>query len=208
MRVPSDAQAAVLALIEGHAEQGAAVEWDTNPEQDSYRRSAARLYVEQIDRVNDTGRLEPADGHTYAHRVVSVRACVAHGWLSDLHKRQIHAPRTQWTREHVFELSQLDFTEDGVIALGLWRHRKLNAPQKPAPVLAGREYEAVALADRAIRLGYRLVPVSNDARDEARRLKRQGWVTRGFVGAHATSIYPSAAGVVEVNPEAADVPAA
>lgn len=205
MRAPSDAQATLLALIADYEGRDELVEWDSNAPEDGHRPSAARLYVERVDRENNTARLEMACGWTYAHRVATVKACIKHGWLNDLHRREINVPKTKWTRAHTYALAQLDTTEDGVIALGLWRHRKLTAPPKPAPTLAGHDYEVVALADRAARLGYRVVPHSDDARATARRLKRAGWIERGHVGASALSIIPTAMGVVEVNAEAADV---
>lgn len=205
MRVPSSAQASLLTLVADYESRGELVEWDTNEAEDGHRPSAARLYVERVDREKNTAKFDMACGWTYAHRVATVKACIKYGWLDDLHKRRLHSPKTQWTREHVYELVQLDTTEDGVIALGLWRERKLNAPAPPTPTLSGCAYEAVALADAAVRLGYRLVPHSDEARLQARRLKRDGWVHRGHVGASALSVVPTASGVVEVNPEAADV---
>lgn len=95
--------------------------------------------------------------------------------------------------------------EDGVIALGRWRQRKMAEPAPAAPVLEGRDREVVALAEHALRLGYQLVPTTDDARKHARRLKRAGWVERDYTSSSTMSVVPSASGLIEVNPDAADV---
>ena len=105
-----------------------------------------------------------------------------------------------------YELREVRLTEDGQIALGAWRHRKLTAPPPPIPVLTGREREIVELADRAIRFGFRLVPKDKAAKAEARRLTRAGWVGRGWIGASTGTIEPTALGEVEVAPVNADLP--
>jgi hypothetical protein len=204
MRVPSDAQAALLALIAEHEEAGRDVEWMVATTETLDRPSRARLYIEVIDREKNTSSFTMADGWTYAHRVATVRACLRLGWLDDLHQRTVRFPKHRYQRrDHARELHQLDLTEDGVIALGLWRERKLNAPPAPLPTLSAREREIVELAQRAHELGYALC-AREPARLEARRMRRAGWFGACWVANSATGLVPSPMAVVEVRPALAD----
>lgn len=205
MRCPSDAQAAALALIAEHEERGAAVEWQTNAPPNRWRPSRALLYVEVIDREANRSRFDPADGGYYAHREATVRACIKQGWLSDLHKRTLSWPATGRSKASEQHLAQLDLTEDGVIALGLWRERKLNAPPAPTPTMTPREREIADLAQRAYDLGYALC-AREPARLEARRMRRAGWFGDCWVANSAMGLVPSPMAVVEIRPERADGP--
>lgn len=200
MREPSRAQAALLALIADHEADGHAVEWQAE-RNDTYRPSRARLYVERVDREKNCSRFEPADGGRYAHRLATVRACLRHGWLSILHERTITGERRDW------QLAQLDLTEDGVIALGLWRERRLRAVPAPLPTMTTHEREIAELAQRALELGYALC-AREPVRDEARRMRRAGWFTPHgcWVANSATGLVPTPITLVELRPEHADSP--
>jgi hypothetical protein len=206
VRVPSDAQAALLALIAEREADGEAVEWNRTPDYDD-RPSRAWLRVERIDREANTVRFESADGGYDRHRVATVRACLNAGWLDGLQTRILRFPRDQWhRRDRYWDMQQLDLTEDGVIALGVWRERKLNAPPAPLPTLAGREREIAELAQRAYELGYALSP-RKPARREARRMLKDGWFTGCWLANAAYGLVPSPMTLVEIRPELADVPA-
>lgn len=130
----------------------------------------------------------PGNGYFVGRtRRATVTACVRHGWL-EIDPEDCEA----WV------------TDDGRIALGLWRQRKLSEPALPLPVLADDDRRVVTLADEALRLGYKLAPSSDDAKAQARRLRRDGWVKRGFIGASTSSVEPTPMATVEVNPGAAD----
>ncbi len=193
MRLPSDAQAAALALVAEFAASGAALYWPKRGigEQDDHGSgSRAGLWTEQEDREANSSRFVPARLRSGSGcdlpRKVTMNACIRHGWLDVAQERE------------------LALTEDGTLALGLWRHRKLTAPPAESPTLTGRDHEIVALAERAHRLGFRLAPREDQARAAARRLAREGWVTRGCLGAGVRTLVPTAVGSVEVNPQAAD----
>jgi hypothetical protein len=96
--------------------------------------------------------------------------------------------------------------EDGLLALGLWRERKLKAPPAPTPTLTGRDRDVVALAAQALQLGYVLCPAPQPApRREANRLTREGWITRCWVANDARGMVPTPLASVEVEPETADI---
>jgi hypothetical protein len=142
-------------------------------------------------------------------RRVTVLACVRHGWLNMDREITVTSQRFGrcWTmapQEYTVRL--LDLTEDGTIAVGVWRQRKMAAPPAPTPTLAGEDREVVALAENAVRLGYRLAPRTDEARAQSRRLAREGWVERGHLGVGTRTVKPTALGAVEVNPDAADEP--
>lgn len=200
MRCPSDAQAALLALIAQHDERGENVEWQTNARDSHW----ASLQVERIDREANTSRFLPAyNGQTYRYRIASVKACVRYGWLVTLHKRTFSWPATEWRKAHEWHLHQLDTTEDGVIALGLWRERKLNAPPAPTPTMTPREREIADLAQRAYDLGYTLA-AREPARAEANRMRKAGWFTDCWIANAARGLVPTPMAVVEIRPERAD----
>lgn len=203
MRVPSDAQAALLVLLAEHDEDGRTVEWCAIGDEDDYRPGRARLYVEVIDREANTGRFESADGYRHAHRLATVQACLRHGWLSDLHQRTLTWPASRHRPARTWEMRQLDATQDGVIALGLWRERKLNGPPAALPALTDRQRAVVELAQRARELGYALCALE-PSRLEARRMRRAGWFTGCWVANSATGLVPTPIAVVEIRPEQAD----
>ncbi len=217
MRLPSAAQAALLALIAEHDEREINVEWCASvtlhvtprPYADSqHHPHRARLYVEVVDRVKHQSRFDMADGWTYAHRLVTVQSCLGRGWLSGLHQRHVEFPADEYTQRQTWHLRQLDLTEDGVIALGLWRERKLKAPPVAMPSLSAREREIAELALRAHELGYALC-ARKPARAEARRMRDAGWFTRHgcWVANNATGLVASPMAVVELRPDAADIAA-
>jgi len=213
MRMPSDAQARALGLVSEYALAAATLYWPrqaTGEEQDFEHRSRAELWTEHEDREAGS-RFVPLGWSCSLPRMVTLHACIGHGWIAATHElllaRGLTAP-------NVFDLTgrdpdpvvlrELGLTEDGTLALGLWRHRKLTAPPS-APTLAGRDREIVALAEHAARLGFRLAPSPDaQARADARRLAREGWVSRGYLGTGVRTLVPTACGEVEVNPQAAD----
>jgi hypothetical protein len=204
VKLPSDAQAALLALIAEHESEGRTVEWNRTPDYDD-RPSRACLRIEHIDREANTVRYDSADGGRDRHRVATVRACLNAGWLDGLHTRILRFPRDQWhRRDRYWDMQQLDLTEDGVIALGVWRERKLNAPPAPLPTLAGRERDIAELALRAYELGYALSP-REPARREARQMRRTGWFTTCWLANAAYGLVPSPMTLVELRPDEADV---
>lgn len=199
MRVPSNAQAALLAVLAEHEAAGRQVEWQV-PNASFDRPAAARLWT-------DIEPLVPADGWTNMHRVVTVEACLRAGWLDGAQERTIDWPATAYRlRPETWHLRQLDLTEDGVIALGLWRARRLNAAPAPLPRLTEREREIVELAQRAHELGYALC-ARKPARLEARRMRRAGWLGECWVANHAAGLVPTPMAICEVRPEMADTAA-
>ncbi len=201
MRCPSDAQARLLGAIDDTSD---IVEFGADT-----KDSWANLVVERVDRERNVSRFESLDGGYYSrrHRRVTVQSCLRAGWLSDLHERTLSLPPSAWhPRARVWRLKQLDMTEDGVIALGLWRERKLQSPPPEAPRLSDRGQEIVELAQRALELGYTLCP-RKPARSEARALRRAGWFTPGgcWVANSASGLVPSPMAVVQVRPASADV---
>lgn len=212
MRLPSDAQVAALALVVEYEETATPLYWPrhaTGGEQDYEHRSRAALWTEHEDREANRGRLEPLGVSRSSPRTVTLHACIRHGWLAFTAERLVAQGLTAAAaviggeRESVV-LRELGLTEDGTLALGLWRQRKLTAPPAPTPTLDGRDREIVTLAEHAARLGFRLAPRTDQARADARRLKREGWVQRGHLGAGVRTLVPTAIGEVEVNPAAAD----
>lgn len=96
-------------------------------------------------------------------------------------------------------------TEDGVIALDLWRQRKLRTPPPKLPELTDREREIMELAQRALELGYCLC-ARRPARAEARRMRHAGWITDCWVANAARGLVPTPLALVEVRPDQADRP--
>lgn len=216
MRLPSDAQAAALELVAMYDADGVALYWPKHAISADDLDGAgaphrAVLWTEREDRGADTSRYEPIGWSTRERpRKTTLRSCIRHGWVNSVHERilacGLRHPAVMWSGHPPggMVLRELSLTEDGVIALGLWRHRKLTAPQVPEPTLAGRDREIVALAERAVRCGFRLAPCSDNARADARRLAREGWTTQGAFGVGVQAVLPTARGQVEVNPAAAD----
>lgn len=218
MSGPSNAQARLLACVEDHARDGDEV----LAEGEVHRWL---LYVERLGSQVDAHRTPMSVGLAHYSdtdvllveaslpRVgaATVRACAKRGWLDVTQTREVTTPCVGvcwkgwgdglWT----VSLAVVDITDDGRIALGLWRQAKLAEPCAPAPRLEGRDRQIVALAEHAERLGFALAPTSAESKADARRLKREGWVTRGFIGASVRSVLASPTGQVEVHPETADV---
>jgi hypothetical protein len=205
VKVPSDAQAELLRLI---AESEESIEWRAATsglrDCDCCKPSKARLYIERIDRERNRASFAMATDGRLPHRVVTVEACIRHGWLSNRHQRTVHLPATKLRpAAQDWELHQLDLTEDGLIAFGVWRERKLKSPPPPAPTLTEREREIAELASRAIELGYCLAP-REPARKEARRLRREGWFNGCWIANSAYGLVPTGLTVCEINPDNAD----
>jgi hypothetical protein len=213
VRLPSDAQAALLSCVQEHEQAGEEVlgTWDES--------SRATLVIERGDhgplhgvdyfvQIDDRyPALVPASLEN--PRRVTVVACARHGCLDAERLVTVTSQRLGrcWTLSpQEYPLRVLELTEDGTIALGVWRQRKLAAPPAPSPTLQGTDRDVVALAEHAMRLGYRLAPASDDARAQARRLAREGWVSRGHLGVGTRTLKPTALGTVEVDPAAADKP--
>lgn len=208
MRRLSDPQAAVLSTVAEHEQAGRELFWRPTR---SFR-SRAGLALEHVDRV---ANVSTWDLFTVAAvKTRSVQACVTHGWVDATHELVLASglrdPGLVWSSRAPEPeiLLQLRLTEDGQIALGVWRERKLAAPPTPNPVLAGSDRDVVELATRAAALGYRLAPRDEVARRQARRLTRAGWVQRGCLGAGTRTLIPTALGQVEVDPQSADQPEA
>jgi hypothetical protein len=218
---PSPAQARLLGCIDDHGRDGDEVLAGIEG-RNELRWS---LYVERLGSQVDS-RETPMSiglGHSSDTDILlrpaslprvgqaTVHACVTRGWLDTGRTREVTTPCIGvcwkgwgdglWTAR----FACVDITDDGRIALGLWRQRQMAAPPTPVPRLEGRDREIVALADAAQRLGFALAPTSVAAKGAARRLKREGWVTRGFIGASTGSVLPSPSGQVEVHPDSADI---
>lgn len=205
MKCPSDAQAALLALVERHESLDHVVEQVTS--RVHWKPSRALLVIEHIDREKNTMQMRSADAGRAEHRLATVDACLRHGWLDDLHTRAITWPaQPGLPAGRVDQQRQLDLTEDGVIALGLWRERKLKAPAAPTPTMTDREREIADLAQRAIELGY-IICAQPEHRTEANRMRRAGWLRDCWVANSPLGLVPSALALVEVRPDDADQPA-
>lgn len=209
MKVPSDAQAALLSMLAERAEEGETVEWLVNVEETGawrgYRTSMAVLYVEEVDRERNVARFHPTDHGTRPHRISTLKACLRRGWFDGAERPKVmrsscHPPKegseTWW-------LKALELTEDGRIALGLWQERKLKGAPSPLPALSEREREIVELAQRALDLGYALC-AREPARKEARQMRNAGWWDGCWVANSVTGLVPSSLAVVEVFPARAD----
>lgn len=202
MKLPSDAQAAFLALLQERNEEGHEVEWMPH---DDYLPSRASLRYETIDRDANTSTFHAADDWTWRHRVVTVEACERLGWISLVHERTVQRSGGYPPETVTWLLRQIDLTEDGVIALGLWRERKLKAPPPPLPTLSDREREIVELAARALELGYALCACES-ARKEAKQMRDAGWWNGCWVANSVSGLVPSPLAVAEVFPDRADQP--
>jgi hypothetical protein len=177
------------------------------------RDRRAVLLVEVEDREQGRAWLESATGYRRDAqvRVATLEACLRHGWLAVAHER-VFAQGLPLSNVWFVGRSQptvvcreLTLTEDGVIALGVWRERKLKADPLPVPTLNDREREVVGLAHRALELGYALC-AREPARREAASLRRRGWFDRSgcWVANNASGLVPTAMAVVEVAPDQAD----
>jgi hypothetical protein len=212
MKLPSDSQARVLSEIEHHAAQDEEVFWKPV---EGNGRELATLFYERLDRETNRGGLEYLFwGSDYKPIEATIRALAREGWVDDSHERVdvsglpiigVHywgteKPEPVFTRE-------LTLTEDGVIALGLWRQRRARATPDTPSALSDREREVVELATRALELGYGL-SAREPARKEARQLRKQGWFERrgAWIANSASALVPSASALCEVRPEKADGP--
>lgn len=218
MKAPSDAQARVLIVVQDHEADGEELHWKPpiapSSSLDEYlarsraHRGWADLALEQMDREANTGRWMIWSQPEVTTK--SLTSSIRHGWLDATHEtvKMSGTPDLGVLYDSQppdpVVLRWLRLTEDGTLALGLWRERKLHAPPPLDPLLALEDRTIVEAAYRAVTLGYRLVPVTDDARKQARRLRREGWVIRGHVGASASSVVPSSSGFVEVAPDLAD----
>lgn len=218
MRRPSDAQARCLAFIELHPRE---VLWPHRcddgmgvvPVPHEWRPSRAKLC--EIH----TAPVEPViiggDGPGERLRSVcpepkilasTLRSVVAAGWLSLSDGEAATLPPSvisgggRLRDEDVF-LRALSLTDDGRIALGLWRQEQAATP---AAVMTDRERAVVELAVQARAIGYVIVPETDDARALARAMRRGGWIYRGSVSASARSVDATAIARVEVDPGSAD----
>lgn len=222
--LPSDAQAALLACLQQHDLDGEQVYTGVHTVRES-RGSKAGLFVERTSAEVHPSRKPPSILYrdhderdillVYASmaeaRIATLGACARRSWIAERGTRQIRTKCVGvcWRGagdEWDATVTVLDITEDGVIALGLWRQRKL---AKPAETLAlnGGDRELVALAHRARELGFVLLPDTDDAKRHARQLARTPFARRGWGGGVGTrSLEPTALGAVEVSPETADEP--
>lgn len=170
MKLPSDAQARALAVIEGYAGRGERV------------------------RLEASGLLG-----------VRYRGDWAGHYGSDIRPTTVRAVfRERWVESDPVD-GATTLTEDGTIALGLWRQRKLRSPPATLPELTDRERDVVELAQRALELGYALC-ARKPARDEARRMRRAGWITDCWIANAARGLVPTPLALVEIRPDQADRP--
>lgn len=224
MKVPSDAQARVLTFVQAEEAEGRTIYWraprevpeDASPSArwlaaSEAHPSLASIAFESIDREANSSRFIPYYDGRVRHR--SLVVCVREGWISTVHERVFVSGARGFVddldddsdRDRTTILRQLDLTEDGELALGLWHERKANTPVV-APELGQVDRAVLELAQRALALGYRLVPRDEDAMRQARRMKHEGWVQRGWIGRSAMSVLPTATALVELHPERADLP--
>lgn len=170
---------------------------------------AGASWFEQID--SSPYAMRRCTGVRRGLRWESVDACIKRGWLALEYPRYFATgPRIATgglyfrARDRQEEtLHELCLTEDGTIALGLWRERKLKAPPAPMPTLTDREREIAELAQRAFELGYALC-AREPARLEARRMRRAGWFSGCWVANNASGLVPTPMALVEVRPDLAD----
>lgn len=205
MKLPSNAQARVLSRIAELDRDGHAVLWN---EDAKHRR--ATVFYEDVDRDRDRAGLR------YMFRanreqplVTTMQVLVREGWLDDSDERvfasglPIIGVYFQYERDAAIA-RELALTEDGRIALGVWRERRLQTPPETV-VLSEREREVIELADRALALGYVLC-AREPSRKEARRMRKAGLFDGCWVGHHPSGLVPAAPAVVEVFPDRADRP--
>jgi hypothetical protein len=212
MKLPSDAQAAVLACVQDHEARREQVLFGEG------KRSRGNLLIEvEVDRTREQAMvartddrlpaLIPADLETPLN--ATVHACVRHGWVDMNHEVRVTTSRYGrcWSAPSEYVLRHVDLEEDGVIALGRWRHRQLAGGPVPLPTLSEREREVAELAARALELGYALCP-REPARAEARRMRSAGWFERDgcWVANNAQGLVPTPLAVVEIRPDQADQP--
>jgi hypothetical protein len=197
VKVPSDAQARLLSRVAELERDGHDVFWLPEPS-----GSKAAVFYERIDRDRNRAAFERL---WHANReqalVPTVRAVVREGWLDATHER-VFANGLPLICVYYGAVQQLDLTEDGKIALGVWRERKMAAPPETVE-LSDREREVIELADRALALGYVLC-AREPARQEARKMRRAGLFDGCWVGHHPSGLVPAAPAVVEVFPDRAD----
>lgn len=209
MRLPSDAQARCLAFIDSHPRE---VLWphrceDGVPVPHDYRQSRAKLCEIAHARPGvlvvggtDPGELPRTVWPDPKILSSTLRAVIAAGWVH-LSAGGVEDTVMRGPLREAAILRALSLTDDGRIALGLWRNRQAAAP---AVVMNDRERVVVELAVRARALGFVVVPETDEARALARAMRRGGWIYRGFVGASARSVEATAIARVEVDPGAAD----
>ncbi len=205
-RCPSDAQARALQRI---AEYGEVIWIPPHASRESvYGRSVAILLFEVDDREAETSCLQRDYGDRI--RIATVYACVRYEWLrvgvrvfaSGLPIVGVYHPVGG---EKSVVTRVLALSDDGELALGLWGERKLKAAPVPLAPLSTREREMVALATHAHAAGFVLLPATDAAKRECRRLARTPYAQRGWgAGAGTRSLLPTALGKVEVMPEQAD----
>lgn len=208
-RCPTDAQAHALRMIHECPNDPL---WHRDG-RNVYGSSWAALWIEEVDREANRARFASWPGCYKADqmRSATLAACVRYGWLSTSERvlswrsRVRVGPGQYEQRTEPVIMLDLALTEDGELALGLWRERKLNAPPTPMPGLDPDDKELLRLAHEAAARGFALVPDTTEAKKRSRRLARTPYASRGFGGGVSTlSLQVTATGAVEVAPEAAD----
>jgi hypothetical protein len=205
VKAPSNAQAELLRLVADPPHQAEALlctagsaEWRVG------------ICVEKLDRQRNVGRLSWMWEWPNSPRFIrasTVRAALREGWISDLHTKEWR--ESAMGEEKTWHFRELRLEQDGEIALGLWRERKLKAAPAPMPTMTDHEREIVELAQRALELGYALC-ARQPARREARRMRSAGWFERNgcWVANNPLGLVPTPTAVVEVRPDTADEAAA
>lgn len=206
MKLPSDAQARLLSRVSDLEREGREVFWTT---EQGHARAA--IFYEKEDRERHIAGFEHLF-RLYREQpmVKTVRAAIRAGWLDDTHERIFSSGLPLIGVIYACDdpdpvvVEQLTLTEDGRIALGVWRERKMAAPPVQLEI-SDREREVIELADRALKLGYALC-AREPARQEARRMKKAGLLNGCWVAHNPDGLVPAAPAVVEVFPERADSP--
>lgn len=135
-------------------------------------------------------------------RATSFEACVKHGWveLDDLFPVQLGKATA------VYGSSVASVTDAGHDAYAAWQRDKFANP-KPVEALNATDADVLMVAVGCVQLGYAMVPVTDAAKKQARRLGRTVYAKRGFVGSSTSSLLATDTGMVEVFPDHADRPA-
>jgi hypothetical protein len=150
MRAPSDAQAALLRIVEEFDATDYPLFWPRD-DGSSRRRARVVLWTEEEDREANRARVGPIDYRYIRPRRVTLAACVRHGWVDATHERVFAGGLPDsglvWRAQPAepIVVRELTLTEDGALALALWQQRKLTAPAPELPMLAGRDREIVTL---------------------------------------------------------------
>lgn len=186
MRVPSDAQGRFLAEVETFEPVEVADEVSRFEELPEGHRGGLTM----------TGKRAPLEcGHRV--RIETLTVCVREGWVSDHAFYVRHDIRAETGLTYWWErCRETLLTEDGVIALGLWRQKLARRPPEELSI-EGADRDLIRAAAIAYEHGFALAPVSDEARGNARRLARGAFARRCFLGNSVRGLTVTAIGQVE-----------